>query len=106
MASTTASAPTAKYVAENVAKHIAKVCAAGTRLTVDARMTVLVITGAFVFVGQHFEGLIGLLKNVFRIGVVWVSVGMILHRDAAIGLFQSGRVCPPLYTQHLIVVTF
>ena len=106
MASTTASAPTAKYVAENIAKHIAKVCAACTRLTVNARMTILVIAGAFVFVGQHFEGLIGLLENVFRIGVIWVSVGMILHRDAAIGLFQSGRVGSPLYIQHLIVVTF
>ena len=106
MASTTASAPTAKYVAENVAKHIAKVCAAGTRLTVNARMTILVIAGAFVFVGQHFEGLIGLLKNVFRVGVIWISIGMIFHCNAAICLFQSGRVGSSIYTQYLIVVTF
>src|SRR5210317_1661348 len=105
MTSATAAA-TSEDIAENIAEHIAKIGATCTRLTVNARVTILVIAGALVFVGQHFEGFISLFKNVLRIGVIWVSVGVVLHRNTAIRLFKRRRVCSPIYTQYLIVVTF
>ena len=87
-----------KDVAKNVAKCFAKTRTAkatGTarataHIGVDTRMAILVIGCTFVGVRQHLVGLFDLFELRLRfLGfVALVAVGVVLHREFAIGLFD------------------
>ena len=104
---TAASATTAaENIAEDITEHVAEVGVTAPSLTVDARMSILIVPGALFFVRQHFEGLVGLLKNIFCVWIIGIAIGVVLHSNAAIRFLKRRRVCTPVYSQYFVVVTF
>src|SRR5450830_647490 len=92
-AATGTAATTTKEVTEDIAKDIgevltAKTGTAATHAWVDTGMTVLVVRRALAGIGQHFVGLVGLLEHLFRRFVIRITVRVMLHRQATVGLFQ------------------
>ena len=89
---TAATATTAtKNLAKNITKRIAKTSA--TRAThsssigIDTRMSVAVIRSTLIFVRQNFISLFGLFEFLFGFLAVGIAIGVILHRQLAVGLF-------------------
>lgn len=72
---------------------------------IDAGMTVLVVGRALAGIGQYFVGLIGLFEQLFRRFVIGITVRVMLHRQAAIGLLQVRVAGSTLNTQHFVIVT-
>src|SRR5690606_11341792 len=93
-----------KNVAEDVAEAVGTTAPAHATLAAHPGMTELVIGGAFLGIGQHFVGLVGLLEARLCIGVTRIAVRMVLHGHAPVGLLQLllGRV--PLDTQDFVVI--
>ena len=98
-ASAASAARGAKDVAEHVAEDVAE-CIAGrtaasaaARRGLDAGMTVLVIDGALLRIGEDFAGLLGLFEQLLRILVVRIAVRMVLHGEAAIRLLDLRLGC-------------
>ena len=86
----------AEDVAEDVAEGLGEAAEAFRRrrraahVRVDAGVAVLVVGRALLRVGQHLVGLLGLLElllGLLRI-VALVAVGVVLHRQLAIGLLD------------------
>jgi hypothetical protein len=86
-------ASAAKDVTENVGKIKAGSPARAERTTAahasrfECRMAMLVISGAFLRVAQYFVSFLGFLEMFFGFRVVGIAVGVMLHRQFAIGLF-------------------
>ena len=51
-------------------------------------MAVLVVHGAFFFVGQGVVGFLNFFKFFFRLFVAGIAVGMVFHRQLAVGFFD------------------
>src|ERR1044072_3328015 len=107
LATTTTSG--AEDVAEYVAKDVTEsVGSAETAATAAASckpiVSVLIVDGALLRIGQDFVGLLGLFEFLFGFRVVGIAVRVVLHRQAAISLLDlgfRGRAC---YVEHLVVV--
>jgi hypothetical protein len=68
-------------------------------------MTVSVIGGAFLFVGENFVRFRDFLELLFRRLIVRVYIGVVLSSHLPIGsfdLFESRRA---LYPQHFIIIS-
>src|SRR5690606_1546538 len=57
-------------------------------------------------IGEHFVGLVGLLEFLFRRLVVRIAVGVVFHRQAAIGLLQLCLAGAALNPEHFVIITF
>src|SRR5207245_2034169 len=76
-------------VAEGVgAESAARSSRAAARL--DTGVTVLIIGRPLVRVGEHLAGFLRLLEGLLRVPIVGVAVGVILHREPAVGLLDLG----------------
>ena len=51
-------------------------------------MAVLVVHGAFFFVGQGVVGFLNLFKLLFRFFIVGIAVGMVFHCQLTVGFFD------------------
>src|SRR5471030_714070 len=108
------SRPTAGRLAEDVAENIAERVSetAKTLLTctghvrIDAGMAVLIVSRALLRIREHFIGLFGLLETRFRILVIRIAVGVMLHRKLAISLldFVVARILRDAH--NLVVIPF
>ena len=85
--------PTA--AAEHLAENIAEIKAARTAETTEAAgiavyagLAELVVAAAFFAVGKDFVGLLDGFEFLFRFLIVGVAVGMVFHRQLAVGLFD------------------
>ena len=94
----------AKDIAEDVAKDIAEVRAAAAKAAAaestaahaalfKGRMTVLIVCRALLRVGQDFVGFLDLFEFGFRFFVTRIAIGVKLHRQAFIRLFNFTFVC-------------
>ena len=93
-----ASSATAEHLAENIGKVEALRAAEPAKTAESARaaahalfergMAVLVVHGAFFFVGQRVVGFLHFFKFIFRFFVARITVGMIFHRQLAVGFFD------------------
>ena len=95
----TAAAPaSAEHLAEDVGK-VEALCAAESAKTAESAraaahallkcgMAVLVIHGAFFFVGQGVVGFLNFFKFFFRLFVAGIAVGVVFHRQLAVGFFD------------------
>jgi hypothetical protein len=99
----------AEDVAEDIAEDVAEAApraatAPGARL--DAGMAELIVGGAFARVGQYFIGLLGLLEILLGLLVVGIAVGVILHGEAPVGLFQFLVAGIAGHAQYFVVIAF
>ena len=73
----------------------------------DTGMPVLIVAAALGFVAEHFIRLGAFLERGLCFSLVLVvAIGVILHRQAAIGAFYLVAVGSPRDTEHLVVVSF
>src|SRR6266700_3660464 len=96
-------------VAEDIAERVgeAREPRAGTRharLRIDPGVPVTVVGGALVGVGQDFVRLFCFLEKLFGLGVVRVSIRVMLHREAPIGLLDRLLVRVAVDAQHFVVI--
>ena len=85
------SAATAEHLAENIAEIKAARAAETTEaagIAVYAGLAELVVAAAFFAVGKDFVGLLDGFEFLFRFLIVGVAVGMVFHRQLAVGLFD------------------
>ena len=101
----------AEDVSEDVAEGIGKTtearlarAAATATGGIQSGMTMTVVDGTLLFVGENLVGLFGFLEFLFRALVVRIAVGVMLHGQLAIGLFQRVLVRITRHTQHFVVV--
>ena len=70
-------------------------------------MPKLIVSTAFVLVGENLVRLGAFLEERFRLGLVAIgAVGMILHRQAAIGALDLVARGRSRDTKHFVIVSF
>ena len=85
---------TAKDIAKNVTKDIAEVSAAAKTAAathtalLKRSMSVLVVSGAFLRVGQDFIRFFDLFKLGFGLFITLITVRVKFHGQALVGLFD------------------
>ena len=67
-------------------------------------MTVLIVDGALLRIGEDLAGLLGLLEELLRFLVIGIAVGMVLHREAAIRLLDLRLGRRFGYVEYLVVI--
>ncbi len=89
-----AAAGAAEDVAEDIAEDVAEGVGAETPATAAAPrglktgMTVLVVRGALVRIGEDLVGFLGLLELLLGLLIARIAIGVIFHRQAPVGLFD------------------
>jgi hypothetical protein len=73
---------------------------------VCACVSVLVVRGALLIVGQGFVSLFGFLELFFRFGIVRIAVRMKLHRQFAISFFNFVCICVFIDAKNFIIIFF
>src|SRR5687768_16760516 len=63
-----------------------------------------VIMGAFLGITEHLIGFVDFLKTFLRLFVIWVAVGMVLHRKLAICLADLIFTGFAIHTQNFVVI--
>src|SRR5581483_10594656 len=85
------------------AAEVAEALEAAARLLAHARPAEAVVGGPFLRIGEDFERLVDLFKA--RLGpVLFVAVGVVLHRQPAEGLFDLFLAGGARHPEHLVVV--
>src|SRR5690606_11617911 len=109
-AGTAPASGTAEDGAEDVAEDVVHVrrrpAPAATHAVLERSMAVGVIGAALARVGQDLVRLLALLERGFGGGIAGVAVRVVLHRAAAIGLFQLFVAGGAGHAQHFVVVAF
>ena len=81
----------AKNITKNIAKNITKATTAakapGTR-TAYTCVAKAVVVSLLLLITEDFIGLLRLFELVFGVCALWITVGVIFHRDATKGLFD------------------
>jgi len=98
----------AEYVAEDIVDvaETGSACAAeSAALTVDRIMPEAVVGGPLLIVIEHLVSLLGFLEAILGGIVVGIAIGVVLHREAAIGLLKVIGRRIPADTQDFVVVT-
>jgi hypothetical protein len=100
-----------KDIAKDVTEDITETGAAGaarpttgTHRRVHTGMAELVIGGTLLGIGKDFVRLFGLLEFSLGFLVIRITIRVVLHSQAAIGLFQIGIAGILLYTQYFVIV--
>ena len=106
-------APPAEHVAEDIAEDVLHIDEAGrikpastAAIARNTRVPKAVIARALFRVRQNRVSLAALFELLFRIGVIWIAVRMILHRQLAVGALEfllRGRAA---YAQDLVIIAF
>ena len=89
--SLTSTTAATKNITKDITENIAEATtleATATHLWVNARVTVLIIGLALLAIAENFIGLGGLFEFLISVGVIRITVRVILHRNAPIGLFN------------------
>ena len=84
-------ASAAEHLAENIAKIEASRATETTKaagIAVYSGLAELVVAAAFFAVGKDFVGFLDGFEFLFRFLIVGVAVGMVFHRQLAVGLFD------------------
>ena len=68
-------------------------------------MAELVVSRALLPVAQDLKGLFGLLEFILRFRVTFISIGVVLHGQAAIGLFDVGVIGVAINAENFVIVT-
>ena len=99
-----------KYLTKNIAKRIAKPGTArathASRVRIDASVSVTIVSRTLVFIGENFIRLFGLFEFLFGFLAIGIAVGMVFHRQLAIGLFQVLIRCVFGNTKGFVEVAF
>jgi hypothetical protein len=112
LGTTSAAAPSAKDVTEDIPENVAeRIARAGTpaasaRSSLHARVAVLIVSGPLLRVREDLAGLLRFLEELLRLLIVRIAVGVILHREAAIGLLDLRLGSGLGYVEYLVVVAF
>jgi len=80
-----------KNIAKDITENIAEATtleATATHLWINARVTVLIVGLTLLAIAENFISLGGLFEFLVSIGVIRITVRVILHRNAPIGLFN------------------
>src|SRR5690606_24052707 len=101
----------AEEVTEHVAEDVGEACVtteAGptAHLRIDTSVAVLIISAALTGIGKNFISLIGFFEFLFRVMVVRIAVGVVLHRQTSVSLFQLGLTGTALHAQYFVIVSF
>src|SRR5258708_17178769 len=89
----------AEEVAENVVEIVEDgFVEAAASVGSDAGVAEAVVGGAFVAVGEDGVGFGGFLEAFFCGVVSWISVGVVLHSELAVGAFDFLLACGSFYT--------
>src|SRR5471030_504671 len=105
-------ATTTEDVAKDVTKDVAEICTAATAIPTTAAhtalfkssMTVLVVSGTFLRIGQNFVRFFDLFKFGFGIFITLVTVRVMLHRQAFIRLFDFALIGRFSNAQKLVII--
>ena len=88
-------APTTENIAEHIAENVAEICTAEATETTRAgtavfkcRMTELIISGTFFFIGKHFIGFVDFFEFFFAFFITLSSIRVIFHCKAFISTFD------------------
>ena len=87
----TRATPAAEHLAENIAEIEAGRTAETTKaagIAVYPGLAELVVAAAFFAVGKDFVGFLDGFEFLFRFLIVGIAVGMVFHRQLAVGLFN------------------
>src|SRR5690606_7897535 len=79
---------------------------AGSHLRIDTGVAVLVVGLALARIGKHFVGFVGFLEGFLSRLITRIAIGVVLHGEAAVSLFQLRLAGATLDTQHLVIITF
>ena len=95
-------------VSEDVAEVLedARIEAGSAGGGADSGMSEAVVSGALVLVGKNGVGLAALLEFFFRVGIVGIAIGVILHGQLAVGTLDLSIAGRTADAQHLVVVAF
>src|SRR3984893_10256741 len=96
-----------EHITEDVAEGVAAESAAAraaARAGLDAGVTVLVVGRPLMRVGQHLAGFLRLLEGLLRLPVVGITIRVILHREAPVGLLDLGLSRCFRYVQYLVEI--
>src|SRR5579863_8723573 len=101
----------AEHIAENIAEGIAgaeapRPPASLRRGGLHSGVAVLVVRRPLLRVGEHLARLLRLLEALLGLLVVGIAVGVILHGEAAISLFDLRLGGRPGYVEYLVVISF
>ncbi len=75
-------------------------------MSFDAGMAMLIVDGPLVGVSQNLAGFLGFLEALFGFFVIGIAVGVKLHRQASIRLFDFRFGRGFRYVEYLVVITF
>src|SRR5688572_2792468 len=107
-------APGAPPATEDVSEHVPEDVTECIRRTeararparrVESRAAVLVVSCAFLRIGQDLVGLLGLLEALLGLLVIAIPVRMVLHGQAAVGLGDGLLGGVSGHAQHLVEIT-
>ncbi|MNR31366.1 hypothetical protein D3C85_1488730 [compost metagenome] len=71
---------------------------------IHAGMTVLVIAGTQVLVGQDLVGFLDLFELLFRCGITLIAIRVILHRQTLVRLLDLALVGTFRYPEHFVEI--
>src|SRR3546814_3604173 len=100
----------AKYIAENVAENVADIVESRTTATAHARIergvAMLIIGATFGRIGKHLVGLLGFLEGFLGGFVARITIGVVLHRQPAIGGLELDLGCRAGDTEDFVEIAF
>lgn len=96
----------AENVTEIKAARAAKTAksTAAAHIRINARMAELVVAGPFFRIGQNIVGFLYFFKLFFGLFIVGIAVGVVLHGQFAVGLFDVAVAGSFGHAQQLVVV--
>ena len=110
----TRTAATAEHLAENIAEVETARTAEAAKSTAAARtaeaalfergVAVLVVCRFFLWVGQGVVGFLDFFKFFFGFFIVGIAVGMVFHRQLAVGLFDFVVACGTRNAQYFVKI--
>ena len=95
----------AEEIVEDIGKTVGEIVPVGTtHAAVECRMPEAVVCRALLLVLENLVGFVDLLELDLGRRIIRVAVGVVLHRQLAIGLLDGGPVRIPVDAEHVIEV--
>ena len=102
--------PTTHEITEHLVEYIgetgSETARPGAGGTVESAVAELVVGGTFLIVLEDVVSLVDLLELLLGGVVVGIAIGVVLHRELAVGLLDCVRVGVPRHAQQVVVVRF
>ena len=96
----------AEYITKDVAESFGSESAMTTTACLESIVAEAIVRGTFLRVFQDFVCFLGLLKLGLGIGVIFIAVRMMFHRQATIGLLYLVSRCRIRDAKNFVVVAF